>query len=77
MRRLAASAVALAFLTAVACTKDTTSSGGASPSPSTFALQVATSDLYAGTAQRVQVGGKAVGRGQGVRVVAAEGGAPM
>jgi len=56
MRRLAASAVALAFLTAVACTKDTTSSGGASPSPSTFALQVATSDLYAGTAQRVQVG---------------------
>jgi len=56
MRRLAASAVALAFLTAVACTNDTTSSGGASPSPSTFALQVATSDLYAGTAQRVQVG---------------------
>jgi hypothetical protein len=56
MRRLAASAVALAFLTAVACTKDTASSGGASPSPSTFALQVATSDLYAGTAQRVQVG---------------------
>src|SRR5262245_22019979 len=55
MRRLAVLVVALTFVGAIACTDDspTTPSSGTA---STFALQMATSDLYTGTPQRVQVG---------------------
>jgi len=55
MRRLSLFIVALAFLAAVACTND---SSTVTPTPpgTSYALQVASSDLYAGTPQRVQVG---------------------
>jgi hypothetical protein len=56
VRRPAVFALALAFLAAVACTNDSASTAGTSPSGSSYALQVASSDLYAGTPQRVQVG---------------------
>jgi type 1 fimbria pilin len=81
-------ASALAGLLLVACASTSSqSTGGASPSASTnFALQVATTDLYAGTAQRVQVGVFG-STDQGVQLltggsiplslVAADGGAPI
>jgi hypothetical protein len=57
VRRLSALAVALAFVTAVACTNDSSSTAGPSTSSaSTFSLQMASSDLYTGPPQRVQVG---------------------
>jgi hypothetical protein len=56
VRRLPALAAALALVTAVACTNDASSSAGPSDSASNFALEVASSDLYTGTPQRVQVG---------------------
>ena len=55
MRRPIVLAVALAFLAAVACTNDS-STPAPTPSDTSFALQVASSDLYAGAPQRVQVG---------------------
>src|SRR3954451_12274991 len=55
MRRLAVLAVALAFVAAAACTSDS-STQTATETASTFALQMGSSDLYAGTPQRVQIG---------------------
>ena len=55
MRRLALLAVAVAFVAAAACTSDS-STQTATATSSTFALQMASTDLYAGTPQRVQVG---------------------
>src|SRR5262245_58144915 len=55
MRRLPVVAVALTFLAMAACTNDNTSAGSSAPS-TTFALQMGSSDLYAGAPQRVQVG---------------------
>ena len=58
MRR-ALTASVLAGLLLAACTSDpSTPSGGTSPSNAStnFSLEVASTDLYAGTAQRVQVG---------------------
>src|SRR4051794_41796249 len=55
MRRLAVLAVALAFVAAAACTSDS-STQTATETASTFALQMGSSDLYAGTPQRVQLG---------------------
>ena len=56
MRRLLVLPVALAFVAAVACTNDSSSAVGSSTPASTFSLQVASSDLYTGPPQRVQVG---------------------
>ena len=58
MRRLASASVLLVLLAAACGTNSGTTSGGTSPSQgaTTFALQVASPDLYAGTPQRVQVG---------------------
>ena len=53
MRRIALVSLAVGFLL-VSCTK--TSTPPADAGGSTFALQVATTDLYAGAPQRVQVG---------------------
>ncbi len=55
MRRLPVFVVALTFLAAFACTSDP-STTTTTPSGTSYALQVASSDLYAGTPQRVQVG---------------------
>jgi hypothetical protein len=55
MRRLTVLAVALAFVAAAACTSDSSTST-ATTTASTFALQMASSDLYTGAPQRVQVG---------------------
>ena len=56
MRRLSVLALALAFVTAVACSSDSSSATGSSTPSVTFSLQVASSDLYTGPPQRVQVG---------------------
>lgn len=55
MRRLAVLAVTLTFVAGVACTNDSSTSAPTTAGTS-YALQVATTDLYAGTPQRVQVG---------------------
>jgi hypothetical protein len=49
-------AVALVFLAAVACTNDSPSTASDASSSTSYAMEVATSDLYAGTPQRLQVG---------------------
>jgi hypothetical protein len=56
VRRLSVLAVALAFLAGVACTNDPSSAAGSSTPSSTISLEVASSDLYTGPPQRVQVG---------------------
>ena len=61
MRRLPVLLVTLAFLAAVACTNDSPSASSCTSIPSSsttssFALQMGSSDLYAGAPQRVQVG---------------------
>jgi hypothetical protein len=61
VRRPIVLAVAVAFLAAVACTNDPSTSAQpdcvpASATTSTLALQMGSSDLYAGAPQRVQVG---------------------
>jgi hypothetical protein len=56
VRRLSILAVAFAFLAAVACTNDSSSAVGSSTPSLTFSLEVASSDLYTGPPQRVQVG---------------------
>jgi len=56
VRRLPVLAVALTFLVAVACTNDSSTGGASASGSSTYAMEVASSDLYAGTPQRVQVG---------------------
>jgi hypothetical protein len=56
VRRLSVLAVALAFLAGVACTNDSSSAAGSSTPSSTISLEVASSDLYTGPPQRVQVG---------------------
>src|SRR4029077_5467751 len=56
VRRLSVLALALAFVTAVACSSDASSATGSSTPSVTFSLQVASSDLYTGPPQRVQVG---------------------
>ncbi len=55
MRRLAMLSLALAFVVAAACTGDS-STQTATETASTFALQMASSDLFSGTPQRVEVG---------------------
>ena len=56
VRRLFVLAVALAFVAGVACTNDSSSAAGSSTPSSTISLEVASSDLYTGPPQRVQVG---------------------
>ena len=60
MRRFAIACAAAAALVLTACSSGTSSpsagSGSGSPGATTFSLEVASTDLYAGTPQRVQVG---------------------
>jgi len=87
MRRTMTASVLAGLLLAACASASSPSSGGTSPSAGTnFALQVASTDLYAGTAQRVQVGVFG-STDQGVQLltggsipltlVAADGGAPI
>jgi hypothetical protein len=55
MRRPAVLAVVIVLLGMFACTNDSPTTPS-SPPASTFAMQMASSDLYAGTPQRVQLG---------------------
>src|SRR3954463_14823194 len=55
MRRPAVLAVVIVLLGMFACTNDSPTTPS-SPTTSTFAMQMASSDLYAGTPQRVQLG---------------------
>jgi hypothetical protein len=88
MRRTMIASVLAGLLLAACGSTSSTSTAGTSPSASTnFALQVASTDLYAGTAQRVQVGVFGSTTEQGVQLltggsiplslVAADGGAPI
>jgi len=56
VRRLPVLALALAFVAAVACTNNDSSTADTAGSSTSYAMEVATSDLYAGTPQRIQVG---------------------
>ena len=56
MRRLPVLALALAFVAAVACTNNDSSTTDTAASSTSYAMEVGTSDLYAGTPQRIQVG---------------------
>jgi hypothetical protein len=56
VRRLPVLALALAFVAAVACTNNDPSTADTAASSTSYAMEVGTSDLYAGTPQRIQVG---------------------
>jgi len=55
VRRVPVLVLALAFVAAVGCSNDS-ATANTTPSGTSYAMEVASSDLYAGTPQRVQVG---------------------
>jgi hypothetical protein len=78
MRRTLTSCLAIAALVTAACTSAPTAGDGvtptltqAPPAAETFAAQVATTDLYAGLPQRVQIGVFSSTDGEGVRLLTA------